>query len=129
VDEIAEFTADSNGTTVTGVVDENFQPGGAPNLGLGLSGTYAPPDADGRGQLAANAGNSNNSTLNGGFGLTFYSVDGTTFPFIQTDGNGQITAGAFFKQNSAAASANATQPQHLFLPHSMMKANSTLKKK
>jgi hypothetical protein len=129
VDEIAEFTADSNGTTVTGVVDENFQPGGGPNLGLGLSGTYAPPDANGRGQLAANAGNSNNSTLNGGFGLTFYSVDGTTFPFIQTDGNGQITAGAFFKQNSGAASANATQPQHLFLPQPMMRAKSTLKKK
>ncbi len=128
VDDIAEFTADSNGTTVTGVVDENFQPGGGPNLGLALNGTYAPPDANGRGQLAANAGNSNTSTLNGGFGLTFYSVDGTTFPFIETDGNGQITAGAFFKQNSGAASSAATQA-HLFLPQLMIRTQGILKKK
>ncbi len=128
VDEIAEFAADSNGTTVTGVVDENFQPGGGPNLGLALSGTYAPPDGNGRGQVAANAGNSTTTTLNGGFGLTFYSVDGTTFPFIQTDGNGQITAGAFFKQNSGAASASAAQT-HLFLPQPMIRAKATWKKK
>jgi hypothetical protein len=110
------------------VVDENFQPGGGPNLGLALSGTYAPPDSNGRGQLAANAGNSTTTTLNGGFGLTFYSVDGTTFPFVQTDGNGQITAGAFFKQNSGAASASAAQT-HLFLPQPMIRAKATWKKK
>lgn len=112
VDDIAEFATASSGLTLTGVTDENFDPSGVPNYGLALTGTYAAPDANGRGQLAANAGNSNNGTLNGGFGITYYTVDGTTFPFIETD-SGQVTSGVFLKQNSSAVTPG-TRP-HLFV--------------
>jgi hypothetical protein len=113
VDDIAEFTANSSGTTVSGVIDENYAPGGGPNFALQLSGTYTPPDSTGRGTISANAGNNNNSTLNGGFGLTFYSVDGTTFPFIETDNSGQVSGGVFVEQNSSG-SASAKRA-HLFI--------------
>jgi hypothetical protein len=114
VDDIAEFAANSSGATVIGVIDENYDPGGFPNYGLALSGTYLAPDSNGRGQIAANAGNSTNSTLNGGFGLTFYTVDGTTFPFIETDGNGQVASGVFVAQNPSAAAAAIAKP-HMFI--------------
>jgi hypothetical protein len=114
VDDIAEFQTDSSAATVTGAVDENFQPGGGPTLGLALSGTSTTPDSNGRGQLSANAGNNSASTLNGGFGLTYYAVDGTTFPFIETDPNGQVAVGVFVKQDSSASAAQVTHP-HLFV--------------
>ncbi len=115
VDDIAEFTSSSSGAA-TGIVDENYNPGGFPNYGLPLSGTYVVPDANGRGQIAANAGNNSNSTLNGGFGITFYSVDGTTFPFVETDANGQVAAGVFFAQDAtASASAAAKARSHMFV--------------
>src|ERR1700728_2815792 len=91
VDDVAEFTSNSSGATVTGVIDENYAPTGAPTYGLALSGTYVAP-VNGRGQIVATTGNSTSSTLNGGFGLIFYTVDGTTFPFIAAD-HTQISAG------------------------------------
>jgi hypothetical protein len=116
VDDIAEFTSNTSGTTVTGVVDENFAPSGGPDYGLALNGTYTAPDATGRGTIVANAGTSSNSTLNGGFGITFYAVDGTTFPFIETDPNGQVAAGVFFLQNSTASASAAAARPHMFVP-------------
>lgn len=113
VDDIAEFATSSSGTNLTGVTDENFAPGGNPNYALALSGNYNNPDTSGRGQLAANAGNSNNGTLNGGFSLTYYSVDGSSFPFIESD-NGQVTVGVFVKQNSSASAAAGTR-SHVFV--------------
>jgi hypothetical protein len=107
VDDIAEFTAASGGT-LSGVIDENA-PGVGPDFGLQLAGNYTAVDSSGRGTVTANAGNSSNSTLNGGFGLTFYSVDGTTFPFIETD-NGQVASGVIVLQNSSGASAAITRP-------------------
>jgi len=126
VDDIAEFTANSTGAAVTGVVDENSQPNGGPNVGLALSGTYTTPDTNGRGQVSANAGNSSVSTLNGGFLITYYAVDGTTYPFIETDSNGQVTAGAFVKQNSGASAAVAKP--HLFSVTPLPRANSKWRK-
>jgi hypothetical protein len=127
VDDIAEFSTSSGGT-VAGIVDENFQPGGAPNFALTLSGTYAAPDSNGRGVIGATAGNSSDSTLNGGFGITFYSVDGTTFPFIETDANGQVTAGVFFKQNSSASSAAIAKP-HMFAVRPLIRTQAAWRKK
>jgi hypothetical protein len=115
VDDIAEFASSSSGTTVTGIVDENFGPGGLPNYGLSLSGTYVVPDANGRGQIAANAGSNSNSTLNGGFGITFYTVDGTTFPFVETDANGQVATGVFFAQDASASASAASTHSHMFV--------------
>ena len=129
VDDIAEFTANSSGTTVTGIIDENFQPGGTVNSSLTLSGTYTVPDSNGRGSIAATAGNSTNSTLNGGFGINFYSVDGTTFPFVETDANGQITTGTFFQQNpSASSAAAATAKNHMFVVRPLPRAHANWKK-
>jgi hypothetical protein len=127
VDDIAEFKTDSSAATLTGAVDENFQPGGGPTQGLALNGTSITPDSNGRGQLSATAGNSSASTLNGGFGLTYYSVDGTTFPFIETDANGQVTSGVFVKQDVTASSAQITAP-HLFVK-SAVRANKAWRKK
>jgi len=116
VDDIAEFASSSSGTTVTGIVDENSAPSGFPNYNLPLSGTYTAPDSNGRGQIAANAGNSSNSTINGGFGITFYTVDGITFPFVETDPNGQVATGVFFMQDaSASASSAAKARSHMFV--------------
>ena len=116
MDDIAEFASSSSGTTVTGIVDENSAPGGFPNYNLPLSGTYTAPDSNGRGQIAANAGNSSNSTINGGFGITFYTVDGITFPFVETDPNGQVATGVFFMQDaSASASSAAKDRSHMFV--------------
>ena len=115
VDDISEFATASSGGTLTGITDENFAPGSSPIYAVALRGTYNTPDTNGRGQLIANAGNSINSTLNGGFNLTYYAVDGTTFPFIETD-NGQVTAGVFVKQNSSASSSAATRAHMYVLP-------------
>ena len=115
VDDIAEFATASSGGTLTGITDENFAPGSSPIYALALSGNYNTPDSNGRGQLGASAGNSTTSTLNGGFNLTYYAVDGTTFPFIETD-NGQVTAGVFVKQNSSASSSAATRAHMYVLP-------------
>jgi hypothetical protein len=125
IDDIAEFTADSSGTTVTGVIDENYQPQGVINPGVTLSGTYASPDTNGRGQISATAGNNSNSTLNGGFDLTFYTVDGTTFPFIESDANGQTATGVFVQQNATASGSSAARPVNakartLILNHPLM---------
>jgi hypothetical protein len=114
VDDIAEFATAASGLTLTGIIDENFAPGSSPNYAVALSGPYTTPSG-GRGQLSANAGNSTNSTLNGGFGLNYYTVDGTTFPFIENDG-GQIAAGVFVKQNSSASSSAATRAHMYVLP-------------
>jgi hypothetical protein len=111
VDDIAEFTASSSGSTVTGVVDENFQPGNsAPNPGIPLTGTYASPDSNGRGQIGYTAANSANSTLNPMPTFTFYTVDGTTFPFIESDANGQTSTGVFVEQNATAAGSASAKP-------------------
>jgi len=117
VDDIAEFASSSSGATVTGVIDENFAPNGGPNYGLPLNGNYTNPDANGRGQISANAGNSTNSTLNGGFDITFYTVDGTTFPFIETD-NGQVAAGVFLVQDATASASAAAARSHMFVVQS-----------
>jgi hypothetical protein len=111
VDDIAEFTATASGTTVTGYDDENFDPGGGPSASLAFSsGLYTPPDVNGRGLISAFASN-----LNGGYLLTFYTVDGTTFPFIESD-SGQVSAGLFVEQNATLSSSAAAAKTHMFVP-------------
>jgi hypothetical protein len=109
VDDIAEFTASSSGATITGVVDENSLVSG-PNPGISLSGTYTAPDSNGRGQIAYTAETSSNSTLNGAPVFTFYTVDGTTFPFIEADAQGQISTGVFVEQSATSAGSSAAKP-------------------
>lgn len=121
IDDIAEFAADSTGTTVTGVIDENYQPEQQGAIfGVALTGTYTAPDANGRGQISATAANGSNSTINGGLGLTFYTFDGSTFPFIETDANGQVSSGVFLEQSSSASGAIA-RANNVFVPHPVVK--------
>lgn len=124
VDDVAQFNANSSGTTVTGVVDENSSAGAGTAFGVALSGTYAAPGSNGRGQIVANAGNNSNSTLNGGFALTFYPVDGTTFPFIETDSN-QVAAGVFVLQNPTAGATGAIAKPHLLIVRPAVQAHAT----
>lgn len=133
VDDIAEFVANTSGSTITGLLDENSDSGivvqGAPFS----SGVYTAPDANGRGSISTNVGtNSSNTTLNGGFFLNFYSVDGTTFPFIETDQPGpagQVAVGVFVLQNASAAAAAASAHSHVFVAHPLVQAHTARKKK
>jgi hypothetical protein len=128
VDDIAEFagTSTSCGTytssVLSGILDENFDPEGSPTYRVPLCGSYNAPDSNGRGTMAATTDN----TLNGGFFLTFYTVDGTTFPFVEMDQT-QVAIGAFVEQNAGASSSAAVKP-HAFLVRSFVRPHAALKK-
>lgn len=124
VDDIAEFAG------TAGIIDENYAPGGAPNYGVALSGiTYAAPSG-GRGAVAATAATSSNSTINGGFEITFYSVDGTMFPFIETDsGGGQIATGVFLAQSASGSTGAVAKPHAMYVPHPLFHPHSARQKK
>ncbi len=127
VDDIAEFTAVSGGT-LTGIIDENFDPGGSPVLGIALSNTsYGSIDTLGRYGLTATAANNNTGTLNGGFSLTFYAVDGTTFPFIESD-SGQVATGVIVMQTPSSSSSAAAH-SHLFVVRPLIRPHGAWQKK
>jgi hypothetical protein len=125
VDDIAEFTTSSNGNTISGVIDENS----TASLQGAVSTTFSAPFVNnstatstyttptgGRGQIGASVGtSSNDTTLNGGFLLTYYTVDGTTFPFIETD-SGQVSAGVFVQQNPSASASAARHAMFVVQP-------------
>jgi hypothetical protein len=124
--DIAEFTANSTGNTITGLIDETS---GSGPVGSGVpfsSGAYTAPSG-GRGSITANASTSSSGTLNGGFALTFYTVDGTTFPFIESD-NGQVAAGVFVLQNPTASGAAASQ-SHMFVAPPLIRPHAAHQKK
>ena len=117
VDDIGEFAigggascGGQSGVTMVGLIDENFSPAGSPIGPQALCATYTAPDANGRSVLTSTGAN---GTLNGGFILTFYPIDGTTFPFIESDG-GQVSTGVFVEQN-AAATTPATKHSDRFV--------------
>jgi hypothetical protein len=129
VDDIAEFstatsasTCGPNSSTLCGLIDENYTGANtAQFFGQALDGTYGGPDASGRYALSATTGSDNTGgTLNGGVDLTFYTVDGTTFPFMESD-SGQISTGVIVLQNAAATSADAAVRSHLFVPRPLVK--------
>jgi len=129
VDDIAEFTA-NNGTLTAGIIDENYTGAPAPNFDVGLvNGMYGAIDSNGRFGVSAQAGqnNSNTTTLNGGFTLTLYAVDGTTFPFIEVDG-GQVATGVVVLQNSSAANPALAHAQ-MFVPQPFIHAHVVRQKK
>ena len=127
VDDIAEFTTNSSGSTITGLIDENTALDGTVAFAAPfVSGTFTAP-VNGRGSISTAVGNnSTNTTLNGGFTLTFYTADGTTFPFIQTDSNGQVATGVFVAQSSSASAAAAQS--HMFIPQPLIRAHSARQK-
>ena len=127
VDDIAEFstsasgsTCASNSATLCGLIDENYTGAGSQQYyGQILDGTYGSVDTSGRYAISAVTGTTNNAgTLNGELGLTLYTVDGTTFPFIESDTT-QISTGVMVLQNAAATSDS--QAHHLFVPRPLIK--------
>jgi hypothetical protein len=129
VDDIAEFTAASGGTLSAGIIDENWAPGnGSPTLGVALSsGTYATIGSGGRYGITATAGNNTISTLLGGFTLTFYAVDGTTFPFMEVD-QGQVSTGVIVLQTPSTSSAAVAHP-NMFVVRPLIRAHTARQKK
>ncbi|MGA7377368.1 MAG: hypothetical protein WBW36_13535 [Candidatus Sulfotelmatobacter sp.] len=129
VDDIAEFTTASGGN-LTGIIDENYDPSGSATLGIPLtSGTYGAIDSNGRFGVAATAvsSNGNSGTLEGGFTLTAYAVDGTTFPFIESD-SGQVATGVFVLQSPSASGA-AIARSHMFVVRPLIVPHAASKKK
>jgi hypothetical protein len=131
VDDIAEFTATPSGTTISGVIDENYTgAAGAPLFDEALSGTYA-ADTSGRYGLTAITGtNSSPGTLQGGLTLVLYAADGTNFPFVELDSNSasaQVAAGLIVLQSSTSSSS-AVARQHMFLVHPLFNQQSRAKK-
>ncbi len=133
VDDIAEFsiasgtsTCGPNSSTLCGLIDENYTGAiKAQFSGQALDGTYSGPDASGRYALGATSGSDNTAgTLNGGFGLTYYTVDGTTFPFIEND-SGQVATGVIVLQNAAATSPEAVAGSHMFVVRPLVKPHAT----
>ncbi|MGB2603040.1 MAG: hypothetical protein WBC78_05570 [Candidatus Sulfotelmatobacter sp.] len=122
VDDIAEFTAASSGATVTGIIDENSAvPMQA--FDVPLTGNYQAPDSNGRGLISATAANNSTSTLNGALNLTFYTVDGTTFPFIELDA-GQVSTGVFVMQSTPGASAAIAKAHIMFVSHPLIRSHA-----
>ena len=129
VDDIAEFTAASGGTLSAGIIDENYAPGGGPTLGIALSsGTYATIGSGGRYGISATAGNNTTSTLLGGFTLTFYAVDGTTFPFMEIDG-GQVSTGVIVLQTPSSSSSSAIAHSNMFVVRPLIHPHAAHQKK
>jgi hypothetical protein len=124
--DIAEFTANSTGSTITGLIDETSG-GGPVGSGVPFSNGAFTAASGGRGSITANASTNSTATLNGGFALTFYTVDGTTFPFIESD-NGQIAAGVFVLQNPTASAAAASQ-SHMFIATPLIRPHAARQKK
>jgi hypothetical protein len=115
VDDIAEFSTSSG--NLTGLIDENSDPSGQLVQGLALTGTYGSPDSNGRFGLTATAGTSSTTTVNGGFALTCYTVDGVTFPFIESD-SGQVSTGVMVQQNAGSSSAISS---HMFVSQPLVR--------
>lgn len=125
--DIAEFAANSTGNTITGLIDETSV-GGPVGSGVPFSnGAYTVPSG-GRGSITANASTSSSATLNGGFALTFYTVDGTTFPFMESD-NGQVATGVFVLQSPAASAAAAASQSHMFVASPLIHPRAAHQKK
>jgi hypothetical protein len=108
VDDIAEFSTGTSGT-LTGIIDENYTGASKPLYASALTdGSYG-SISTGRSGVAASA-----NTLAGGFSLILYTIDGTTFPFIESDSAGQVSTGVIVQQNASAASSGISK-SHLFV--------------
>jgi len=126
VDDIAEFTANPSGTTVTGLIDENST-AGSTTFDQVVNGTYG-TISTGRYGISATTGTSSSpGTLLGGFNLTLYTVDGTTFPFIESDA-GQVSTGVIVQQN-VSSSSSAVAHSQMFVPHPLIRALAARQKK
>ncbi len=110
-DMIAEFTATSD--DMTGLYDVNNSGALVSDQQFGTSNsstsdTYS-VGTSGRGTAQIPLQTTNNSIL-GTLDLTFYTIDGSNFIFIETDSN-QVSTGVFEQQNSSSSTLAAPLPQ------------------
>ncbi|MGA8700516.1 MAG: hypothetical protein WB625_02600, partial [Candidatus Sulfotelmatobacter sp.] len=73
-------------------------------------GTYGALDSQGRYGISATAANSKTGTLLGFFDVIAYTVDGTTFPFMEYDA-GQVATGVVVLQSPSSSSPALAHPQ------------------
>ena len=126
VDDIAEFATSTSASTITGLIDENSSQ--SPTFDQVLSGNYGSISAGRYGISAGTGTSSTPGTLNGGFDLTLYTVDGTTFPFIESDSSGQVSTGVIVLQNPSASSPAITH-SHMFVVRPLIMPHTAAKKK
>jgi len=128
VDDIAEFVTTTTacgtatGSIVDGLIDENYDPEGSPISSQVLCGNYSV--SAGTGQIVTVT---ENNTINGGFVLDYFSVDGTTFPFIEADST-QVSTGVFVKQSANAVSSSASKPA-MFVQPPLIRPHGSIRKK
>lgn len=111
IDDTVQFltASPSSSPNMTGLLDENA--GGTPSTpGANFSATYTPDSGTtGRGNILAP---SLPTTVNGGFGLEYYVVDGTTTLFIEGS-NGdttQVALGSFIQQTTPTSQVALKHP-------------------
>jgi len=63
----------------------------------------------------------------GGLTGTAYTVDGTTFPFIEVD-SGQVSTGLFVLQDATATSPSLAKPHSMFVPHPIVQPRAAKQK-
>ncbi len=129
VDDIAAFDSASSGTTITGSIDENSALDGPTTYGQALTGTYA-IIGGGRGEIVAPPANSTTglNTLNGVLDLIFYTVDGSTFPFMEYDTT-QISTGVFVAQSASGSSSAVARAHAMYVPHPLIHPHGAAQKK
>jgi hypothetical protein len=134
VDDIAEFTAasspcDKAGDILCGIIDETYPGANPPFFDQALLGSYGSLTTAGRYGIGAASGTSGAAgTLNGGFDLTLYSVDGTNFPFIESD-NGQVAVGVVIAQNTSDPPSPGVARSHMFISRSTARPHNVRTKK
>jgi hypothetical protein len=110
IDDTAQFltASPSSSPNMSGLIDENAE-GLQFTQGSNFSATYTPDSGStGRGNILA----PNLNTVNGGLGLEYYVIDGTTTLFIE-GGNGdtaQVALGSFIQQTSPTAQVAVKHP-------------------
>lgn len=114
VDDVAEFTANSDGTLSNGLIDEDVSAVGNVSLSfdqkLGSGGTYSyDSSGSGRGLLLYP---STNTTYIGALTLNFYVVDGSNVVMIDVDNGAQVGVGVFQAQTTPASAGLARTAAH-----------------
>lgn len=125
VDDIAEF-ATASGGNLTGIIDENSPTAGQTVVSIPLDGTFA--TGSGGGTITATANNGTTGTLEGVLNLAYFTVDGTTFPFIEMD-SGQVSTGVFVLQSPTGSSSAVAKSHAMYVPHPFIHPHGAKQKK
>jgi hypothetical protein len=132
VDMIAEFTATST-SDVTGLYDVNNSGVLISDYNLNASNNASYSiNSNGQGTLQFPSLQTNDNSIIGALGLTFYTVDGSNNIFLETDTGGQFTTGSFQLQNASGTSSQARPLPSFAMVHpsaKAAKARQNLKKK